>query len=77
MRPAKIEAYKENSSNYIQKLIEKIDELKSLLMHSNNAAENKNQLAFYLRSITAKFENKTQYDQVATARTPTPSESVC
>ena len=57
MRPAKIEAYKEKSSNYIQKLIEKIDELKSLLMHSNNAAENKNQLEFYLRSITAKNDD--------------------
>ena len=56
-------------------------------MHSNNAAETINQLGFYLGSITAKnddvlglaknyFQIKHQEDQVATARTPTPSESV-
>ena len=47
----------------------------------------KNQLEFYLGSITAKndevlglaknyYQIKPQEDQVATARTPTPSESV-
>ena len=61
--------------------------LKSLCVHSNNIAETINQLEFYLKSITAKndyvsglaksyFQIKTQEDQVATARTPTPSESV-
>ena len=56
-------------------------------MHGNNAAETINQLDFYLSSITAKnddvlglakinFQIKPQDDQVATARTPTPSESV-
>ena len=56
-------------------------------MHGNNAAEIINQLKFYLGSITAKNDNvlglaknyfqfKPQEDQVATARTPTPSESV-
>ena len=56
-------------------------------MHNNNAAETINQFGFYLGSITAKNDNvlglaknyfriKPQEDQVATARTPTPSESV-
>ena len=56
-------------------------------MHSNNAGETINQLEFYLGSITEKHDNvlglaknyfqiKHQEDQVATARTPTPSESV-
>ena len=65
--------------------MEKNDELKSLSMHSNNAAETINQLEFYLGSTTAKhddvlglaknyFQFKHQEDQVATARTP--SESV-
>ena len=56
-------------------------------MHSNNAVETINQLEFYLGSTTAKhddvlglaknyFHIKNQEDQVATARTPTPSESV-
>ena len=56
-------------------------------MHSNNAAETINQLEFHLGSNTAKkddvlglaknyFQLKPQKDQVATARTPTPSESV-
>ena len=78
---------KRTSSNCIQKFIEKIDELKSLSMHSNNAAETLNQLQFYLGSITAKnddvlgpaknyFQIKHQEDQVATARIPTPSKSV-
>ena len=67
--------------------MEKNDELKSLSMQSNNAAETINQLEFYLGSTTAKhdevlglaknyFQIKHQEDQVATARTPTPSESV-
>ena len=70
----------------LKKIIEKY-ELKSLSMHSNNAVETKNQLEFYLGSITAKnddvlglatkyFQIKHQEDQVATAQTPTPSESV-
>ena len=61
--------------------------LKSLPMHSNNPAGTINKLVFYLGSITAKnqdvldlakkyFETKTQEDQIATARTPTPSESI-
>ena len=56
-------------------------------MHSNNAAETMYQLEVYLGSITAKtddaiglakndFQIKHQEDQVATARNPTPSESV-
>ena len=36
-RPAKIETYIEKSSNCLQKIIEKNDELKSLPMHSNTA----------------------------------------
>ena len=86
-RPAKIETYMEKSSICLQKIIEKIDEPKFLSMHSNNAAETINQLDFYLGSITAKnghvlglaennFQIKPQEDQVATARTPTPSKSV-
>ena len=86
-RPAKIETYIEKSSICLQKIIEKNDELKSLSMHSNNAAETINQLEFHLGSTTAKhddvlglaknyFQIKHQEDQVATARTPTPSESV-
>ena len=86
-RPAKIETYIEKSSICLQTIIEKNDELKSLSMHSNNAAETINKLEFYLGSITAKkddvldpaknyFQFKPQKDQVATARTPTPSESV-
>ena len=86
-RPAKIETYIEKSSICLQKIIEKNDELKSLSMHSNNAAETINQFEFYLGCITAKnddvlglaknyFQIKHQEDQVATARTPTPSESV-
>ena len=86
-RPAKTETYIEKSSICLQKIIEKNDELKSLSMHSNNAAETINQLEFYLGSTTAKhgdvlclaknyFQIKHQEDQVATARTPTPSESV-
>ena len=70
-----------------KKNIEKNVELKSLSMHSNNAAETINQLEFYLGSITVKkddvlglakncFQIKSRKDQVATARTPTPSESV-
>ena len=86
-RPAKIETYIKKSSNCLQKIIEKNYEIKFLSMHSNNAALIINQLEFYLGSITAKnddvlglaknyFEIKTQEDQVATAQTPTPSESV-
>ena len=86
-RPAKIETYIEKSSICLQNITEKNDELKSLSMHSNNAAETINQLEFYLGSTTAKhddvlglaknyFQIKHQEDQVATARTPTPSESV-
>ena len=56
-------------------------------MHSKNAVEIINQIEFYIGSITANndnvlglaknyFENKTQGDQVATAQTPTPSESL-
>ena len=86
-RPAKTETYIEKSSICLQKIIEKNDELKSLSMHSNNAAETINQPEFYLGSTTAKhddvlglaknyFQIKHQEDQVATARTPTPSESV-
>ena len=43
-RPAKIETYIEKSSICLQKIIEKNDELKSLSMYSNNAAETINQL---------------------------------
>ena len=86
-RRAKIETYIEKSSICLQKIIEKNDELKYLSMHSNNAVETINQLEFYLGSTTAKhddvlglaknyFHIKNQEDQVATARTPTPSESV-
>ena len=86
-RPAKNETYIEKSNICLQKIIEKNDELKSLSMHSNNAAETTNQLQFYLGSITARnddvlglaknyFQIKQQEDQVATTRTPTPSESV-
>ena len=46
-RPAKIETYIEKSSNCFQKTIEKNDEIKSLSMHSNNAAEIIYQLEFY------------------------------
>ena len=71
----------------LTKKLEKNDEPKSLSMHGNNAAEIINQLEFYLGSITAKNDNvlglaknyfqfKPQEDQEATARTPTPSESV-
>ena len=56
-RPAKIETYKEKSSICLQKIIEKNDELKSLSMHSNNAAETIDQIEFYLGSITAKNDN--------------------
>ena len=74
-RPAKIETYIKKSSLCGQKIIEKNDELKSLSMHSNNAAETINQLEFYLGSIIAKnddvlnlaknyFEIKYQEDQV-------------
>ena len=45
-RPAKIETYIEKSSICLQKIMEKNDELKSLSMHSNNAAETINQLEF-------------------------------
>ena len=86
-RPAKIETYIKKSSNCLQKTIKKNDELKSLSLRSNNAAETINQLEFYLGSITAKYDDvlglaknyfqiKHQEDQVATARIPTPSESV-
>ena len=55
--PAKIETYIEKYSICSQKIIEKNDELKSLSMHSNNAAETINQLEFYLGSTTAKHDN--------------------
>ena len=86
-RPAKIETYIKKSSICLQKIVEKNNELKFLSMHSNSAAETINQFEFYLGSTTAKNDNvlglarnyfqiKPQKDQVATARTPTPSESV-
>ena len=53
-RPAKIETYIEKSSICLQKIIEKTDELKSLSMHSNNAAETINQLEFYPRIYHCK-----------------------
>ena len=56
-RPAKIETYIEKSINCLQKIIEKNDELKSLSMPSNNAAETLNQLEFYLGSITANNDH--------------------
>ena len=82
-RPAKIETYIEKSSICLQKIIEKNDELKSLSMHSNKAAETINQLEFYLGSATAKhddvlglaknyFQIKHQEDQVATANPSVP-----
>ena len=81
-RPAKIETYIEKSSVCLQKIIEKNDELKSLSMHSKNAAETINQFEFFLGSTTAKHDDvlvlaksylqiKHQEDQVVT-----PSESV-
>ena len=54
-RLAKIDTCIKKSSNCLQKIIEKNEELKSLSMHSNNAAETINQLEFYLGSITAKM----------------------
>ena len=54
-RPAKIETYIVKPSICLQKIREKNDELKSLSMHSNNAAETINQVEFYLGSITAKM----------------------
>ena len=78
--------YIKKSSICSQKIIEKNDELRSLSMHSNSAAEILPQLEFYLRTISKNdnvlslakkyFQIKPQEDQVATARTPTPSESV-
>ena len=55
--PAKIETYIEKSSICLQKIMEKNDELKSLSMPSNNAAETINQLEFYLGSTTAKHDD--------------------
>ena len=86
-RPAKIERYIEKSSICLQKIIEKTDKLKSSSIHSNNAAETINQLEFYLGSPTAENDDvlglvkkslstKPQEDQVATARTPVPSERI-
>ena len=77
-RPAKIETYIEKSSICLQKITEKNDELNTLSMHRNKAAETINQLEFYLGSITAKhddvlglaknyFQIEHQEDQVATA----------
>ena len=83
----KLKCTSKNLAYAYKKTLEKNDELESLSMHSNNAAETMNQLDFYLGSITAiyddvlgvaknSFEIKTQEDQVATAQTATPSESV-